>query len=222
MNKKNRGYNAYFILVLLLMALLVIPSFLDNSQIEYTRGELVTDLEAGKVLYASISPGRETPTGEVEFVISGQPNKTLYVTDVSEIEELLISYGLDPEVKKVQEESWFLTSVFPVLLAVVVMVFFFVMMNSQNAGGSNKMMNFGKSWARLSMGEGKITLKDVAGLKEEKEELEEIVEFLRAPAKFTKVGARIPKGVLLEKLCLQKLWRENREYRFLVFPVQTL
>ena len=198
MNKKNRGYNAYFILVLLLMALLVIPSFLDNSQIEYTRGELVTDLEAGKVLYASISPGRETPTGEVEFVISGQPNKTLYVTDVSEIEELLISYGLDPEVKKVQEESWFLTSVFPVLLAVVVMVFFFVMMNSQNAGGSNKMMNFGKSWARLSMGEGKITLKDVAGLKEEKEELEEIVEFLRAPAKFTKVGARIPKGVLLE------------------------
>ncbi len=198
MNKKNRGYNAYFILVLLLMALLVIPSFLDNSQIEYTRGELVTDLEAGEVLYASISPGRETPTGEVEFVISGQPNKTLYVTDVSEIEELLISYGLDPEVKKVQEESWFLTSVFPVLLAVVVMVFFFVMMNSQNAGGSNKMMNFGKSRARLSMGEGKITLKDVAGLKEEKEELEEIVEFLRAPAKFTKVGARIPKGVLLE------------------------
>ncbi|MDE6971514.1 MAG: ATP-dependent zinc metalloprotease FtsH [Lachnospiraceae bacterium] len=180
------------------MALLIIPSFLDNSQIEYTRGELVTDLEAGKVLYASISPGRETPTGEVEFVISGQPNKTLYVTDVSEIEELLISYGLDPEVKKVQEESWFLTSVFPVLLAVVVMVFFFVMMNSQNAGGSNKMMNFGKSRARLSMGEGKITLKDVAGLKEEKEELEEIVEFLRAPAKFTKVGARIPKGVLLE------------------------
>lgn len=198
MNKKNRGYNAYFILVLLLMALLVIPSLLDNSQIEYTRGELVADLEAGKVIYASISPGRETPTGEVEFVISGQSNKTLYVTDVSEIEELLISYGLDPEVKKVQEESWFLTSVFPVLLAVVVMVFFFVMMNSQNAGGSNKMMNFGKSRAKLSMGDGKITLKDVAGLKEEKEELEEIVEFLRDPAKFTKVGARIPKGVLLE------------------------
>ncbi len=198
MNKKNRGYNAYFILVLLLLALLVIPSLLDSNQIEYTRGELVTDLEEGKILYARISPGRETPTGEVEFVISGQPNKTLYVTDVSEIEELLISHGIDPEVKKVQEESWFLTSVFPVLLAVIVMVFFFVMMNSQNAGGSNKMMNFGKSRARLSMGDGKITLKDVAGLKEEKEELEEIVEFLRDPAKFTKVGARIPKGVLLE------------------------
>lgn len=198
MNKRNRGYNAYFVLVLLLLALLVIPSLLDSDQVEYTRGELIQDLEDGKVVYASISPSRETPTGEVHFILSNGPARTLYVTDVSEIEQLLISYDLDPEVKKVQEESWFLTSVFPVLLAIIVMVFFFVMMNSQNAGGSNKMMNFGKSRAKLSMGDGKITLKDVAGLKEEKEELEEIVEFLRDPAKFTRVGARIPKGVLLE------------------------
>jgi len=184
--------------VLLLLALLVIPSLLDSDQVEYTRGELIQDLEDGKIVYASISPSRETPTGEVNFILDSGLTRTLYVTDVSEIEQLLISYDIDPEVKKVQEESWFLTSVFPVLLAIIVMVFFFVMMNSQNAGGSNKMMNFGKSRARLSMGEGKITLKDVAGLKEEKEELEEIVEFLRDPAKFTKVGARIPKGVLLE------------------------
>lgn len=198
MNRKNRGYNAYFVLVLLLMALLIIPSLLDSGRVEYTRGELIRDLEDGTVVYASISPSRETPTGEVDFVLSDGPNKTLYVTDVSEIEQLLISYGIDPEVKKVQEESWFLTSVFPVLLAIVVMVFFFVMMNSQNSGGNSKMMNFGKSRAKLSTGDMKITLKDVAGLKEEKEELEEIVEFLREPAKFTKVGARIPKGVLLE------------------------
>ena len=198
MNKRNRGYNAYFILVLLLLALLVIPSLLDSDQVEYTRGELIQDLEGGKIVYAGISPSRETPTGEVNFILDSGLTRTLYVTDVSEIEQLLISYDIDPEVKKVQEESWFLTSVFPVLLAIIVMVFFFVMMNSQNAGGSNKMMNFGKSRARLSMGEGKITLKDVAGLKEEKEELEEIVEFLRDQAKFTKVGARIPKGVLLE------------------------
>lgn len=184
--------------MLLLLALLVIPSLLDSDQVEYTRGELIQDLEGGKIVYASISPSRETPTGEVNFILDSGLTRTLYVTDVSEIEQLLISYDIDPEVKKVQEESWFLTSVFPVLLAIIVMVFFFVMMNSQNAGGSNKMMNFGKSRARLSMGEGKITLKDVAGLKEEKEELEEIVEFLRDPAKFTKVGARIPKGVLLE------------------------
>ncbi len=78
------------------------------------------------------------------------------------------------------------------------MVFFFVMMNSQNAGGNSKMMNFGKSRAKLSLGDGKVTLKDVAGLKEEKEELEEIVDFLKDPSKYTRVGARIPKGVLLE------------------------
>ncbi|MBD5462313.1 MAG: ATP-dependent zinc metalloprotease FtsH [Lachnospiraceae bacterium] len=198
MNKKNRGYNAYFILILLLLALLIIPNLLDHGQVEYTRGELLLDLEGGNVVHASISPSRQTPTGEVDFVLKNGAERTLYVTDVSEIEEVLISHGIDPEVKKVQEESWFLTSVFPVLLAIIVMVFFFVMMNSQNAGGNSKMMNFGKSRARLSMGDGKITLKDVAGLKEEKEELEEIVEFLRDPAKFTRVGARIPKGVLLE------------------------
>ncbi|MDE6185238.1 MAG: cell division protein FtsH, partial [Lachnospiraceae bacterium] len=193
MNKKSRGYNAYFILILLLLALLIIPSLLDNGHVEYTRGEMIQDLEDGNIVYAGISPSRQTPTGEVDFVLKNGAERTLYVTDVSEIEEILLSHGLDPEVKKVQEESWFLTSVFPVLIAIVVMVFFFVIMNSQNSGGNNKMMNFGKSRARLSMGDGKITLKDVAGLKEEKEELEEIVEFLRDPAKFTKVGARIPK-----------------------------
>ena len=198
MNNRSKGFNAYFILVLLLMALLIIPNFLDNGQADYTRGELMHDLENDNIAYANITPSRETPTGEVDFILNSGASRTLYVTDVTEIEQLLISHGINPEVEKVEEESWFLTSVFPVLLAIVVMVFFFVMMNSQNAGSSNKMMNFGKSRAKLSVGDGKITLKDVAGLKEEKEELEEIVEFLRDPAKFTKVGARIPKGVLLE------------------------
>lgn len=198
MNKKNRSYNVYFILVLLLLGLLIIPSLTDNNQVEYTRGELLQDLKEENVLYATITPSRETPTGEVDFVFKDKSVKTLYVTDVSEIEGLLMDYGIDPEVKKVEEESWFLTSVFPVLLAVVVMVFFFVMMNSQNAGGNSKMMNFGKSRAKLSLGDGKVTLKDVAGLKEEKEELEEIVDFLKDPSKYTRVGARIPKGVLLE------------------------
>ena len=121
MNKRNKGYSAYFVLVLLLLALLIIPNLLDNNQVEYTRGELIADLEKGNVVYASISPSRETPTGEVNFILSEGPSRTLYATDVREIEELLISYGVDPEVKKVQEESWFLTSVFPVLLAIIVM-----------------------------------------------------------------------------------------------------
>lgn len=198
MNKKNRGLNVYFILILGLLLLVIWTSMMNVRQSEYTRGELIESLEKKEVLAASIRPNRETPTGEVEIALEDGQRKTLYVTDVTEIEELLESYGLNPQVEKVKEENWFLTSVFPVLLAVIVMVFFFVMMNNQNSGGSNKMMNFGKSRARLSMGEGKITLKDVAGLQEEKEELEEIVEFLKEPAKFTKVGARIPKGVLLE------------------------
>ncbi len=196
---KNRGFNMYFALILGLLLLVVWTSMLNVGQVEYTKGELATDLEQGEVAAAYIQPNRENLTGEVEVVLKSGQQKTLYVTDVSEVEKLLISYDINPQVQKVEEENWFLTSVFPVLLAVIVMVFFFVMMNSQSSGGGNsKMMNFGKSRAKLSMGDGKITLKDVAGLKEEKEELEEIVEFLKEPAKFTRVGARIPKGVLLE------------------------
>ncbi|MBQ9926346.1 MAG: ATP-dependent zinc metalloprotease FtsH [Lachnospiraceae bacterium] len=195
---RNRGFNMYFVLIMGLLILVVWTSMMNVSQVEYTKGELVADLEQDEVVAAYIQPNRETPTGEVEVVLKDGRHMTLYVTDVSEVEELLTSYEVDPQVQKVEEENWFLTSVFPVLLAVIVMVFFFVMMNNQSSGGSSKMMNFGKSRAKLSMGDGKITLKDVAGLKEEKEELEEIVEFLKEPAKFTKVGARIPKGVLLE------------------------
>ena len=195
---KNRGFNLYFVLILGLLLLVIWTSMLDVRQSEYTKGELIESLEADEVVSASIQPNRETPTGEVEVVLSDGQRKTLYVTDVTEMEELLSSYDIDPKVEKVREENWFLNSVFPVLLAVIVMVFFFVMMNNQSAGGNSKMMNFGKSRAKLSVGDGKVTLKDVAGLKEEKEDLEEIVEFLKEPAKFTKVGARIPKGVLLE------------------------
>ena len=195
---KNRGFNLYFVLILGLLLLVIWTSMLDVRQSEYTKGELIESLEADEVVSASIQPNRETPTGEVEVVLSDGQRKTLYVTDVTEMEELISSYDIDPKVEKVREENWFLNSVFPVLLAVIVMVFFFVMMNNQSAGGNSKMMNFGKSRAKLSVGDGKVTLKDVAGLKEEKEDLEEIVEFLKEPAKFTKVGARIPKGVLLE------------------------
>ena len=196
---KNRGIRIYFVLVIGLLLLVLWTSMLNVKQSEYTKGELVTSLKADEVISATILPNRETPTGEVEIVLANGEQRTLYVTDVNEIEALLESYKIDPAVEKVREENWFLNSVFPVLLAVIVMVFFFVMMNNQNAGGENsKMMNFGKSRARLSLGDNKTTLQDVAGLKEEKEDLEEIIEFLKNPGKFTRVGARIPKGVLLE------------------------
>ena len=200
MGKNNKNLYVYFIVI---MGLLFFAAWLGMQHSPgsgYTRGELENDLKNGNVAIATICPNRETPTGSIEITLKSGEKRTLYVTDVSEAEQIIRKYGMDPVVENVPEENWFLTGVFPVLLVVIVCVFFFVMMNSQNAssGSGGKMMNFGKSRARLSLGDNKITLSDVAGLKEEKEELEEIVEFLREPGKFTKVGARIPKGVLLE------------------------
>jgi len=196
---KKRGINFYFVLILGLLFLTIWTSLFKVRESEYSKSELRAELQKGDVVAAVIMPNRETPTGEVEIIFKDGTNKTLYATDVTEIEDLLEEYAINTQVEKVEEENWFLTGVMPVLLAAIVMVFFFVMMNNQHSGGSNsKMMNFGKSRAKLSMGDTKVTLNDVAGLKEEKEDLEEIVEFLKNPAKFTKVGARIPKGVLLE------------------------
>lgn len=151
------------------------------------------------MLEAVIQPNKETPTGAVRVALSNGEERILYVTDVKEVEAEFASFGIDPEIRDIPRENWFMTSVFPMLLVLVIGVFFFVMMNSQNAGGgsSGKMMNFGKSRAKLSL-DNKTTLSDVAGLQEEKEELDEIISFLKSPGKFTKVGARIPKGVLLE------------------------
>ncbi|NBI89987.1 ATP-dependent zinc metalloprotease FtsH [Lachnospiraceae bacterium] len=172
---------------------------LNGQETDYTRGELNKALQAGQVLEAVIQPNKETPTGIVRVALSTGEEKILYVTDVKEMEEEFILAGLDPEIRDIPRENWFMTSIFPIMLVLVVGVFFFVMMNAQNSGGGNggKMMNFGKSRAKLSL-DSKVTLKDVAGLQEEKEELDEIINFLKEPGKFTKVGARIPKGVLLE------------------------
>ena len=203
MGKNVRGFNLIFILLLGALLLMVWSSSMNQMQDNYTRGALEKDLAEGNVSSAVISQNKETPTGSVTVMLKGGDSRTVYVTNVEEAIQLFEDSGIDPIVRDVPKESWFMNSMLPVLIVgVVIMVFFFMMMNAQNAGagaGSNKMMNFGKSRARMSVGsENKITLKEVAGLKEEKEELQEIVDFLREPSKFTKVGARIPKGVLLE------------------------
>ena len=203
MGKNVRGFNLIFILLLGALLLMVWSSSMNQMQDNYTRGALEKDLAEGNVSSAVISQNKETPTGSVTVMLKGGDSRTVYVTNVEEAIQLFEDSGIDPIVRDVPKESWFMNSMLPVLIVgVVIMVFFFMMMNAQNAGagaGSNKMMNFGKRRARMSVGsENKITLKEVAGLKEEKEELQEIVDFLREPSKFTKVGARIPKGVLLE------------------------
>lgn len=196
---RNKGFNAYFVVIIALLLFTVWFSTLREPHDYYTKTGLTQDLEKGNVTEVTIRPNKETPTGAVYVELKQGSEKTLYVSDVKEIETLLAEYGLEANMENVPQENWFLAYVLPILVVVIIAVFFFVMMNAQNSGGNGgKMMNFGKSRAKLSLGNGKTTLKDVAGLREEKEELEEIIEFLKEPAKFTKVGARIPKGVLLE------------------------
>ena len=203
MIKNSRGINLIFILLLGALLVMVWTSSLNQVQDNYTVGALQQDLEEGLVTGAVIGQNRETPTGSVTVSLSDGRSRTAYVTNVEDAIDLLEQYDIDPLVRDVPQESWFMNYMLPVLvMAAVIMIFFVMMMNAQNAGAGasgNKMMNFGKSRARMSTGkDNKITLKDVAGLKEEKEDLEEIIEFLREPSKYTKVGARIPKGVLLE------------------------
>ena len=201
--KNSRGINLIFILLLGALLVMVWTSSLNQVQDNYTVGALQQDLEEGLVTGAVIGQNAETPTGSVTVSLSDGRNRTAYVTNVEDAIDLLEQYDIDPLVRDVPQESWFMNYMLPVLvMAAVIMIFFVMMMNAQNAGAGasgNKMMNFGKSRARMSTGkDNKITLKDVAGLKEEKEDLEEIIDFLREPSKYTKVGARIPKGVLLE------------------------
>ncbi len=198
MNKNGKSLNTYFIVILILLGLTYFISTLGEREEVYTKAELTADLEQERVTHVEIQPNKETPTGAVRVTLTNGRSKVAYVSDVKEIEQLLASHNISPVMRDVPKESWFMTYMLPMLVVLIIGVFFFVMMNSQNSGGNGKMMNFGKSRAKLSLGEGNITLKDVAGLKEEKEELEEVIEFLREPGKFTKVGARIPKGILLE------------------------
>ncbi|MGN0385266.1 MAG: ATP-dependent zinc metalloprotease FtsH [Lachnospiraceae bacterium] len=199
MNQKRRGFGQYFLLIgFLLVGLIMINSWQKNN-IEYTRSDLINDLETKSISEVYVQPNAEGGTGYLRIDKTNGEKEKLYATDIRELEEMVRSYGIEPKVLDIERENWILTSLVPTLIMVVIIVFFFLMMNSQGGGssGNSKMMNFGKSRAQLILN-NHLTLKDVAGLKEEKEELEEIIDFLRDPAKYTKIGARIPKGVLLE------------------------
>ena len=171
-----------------------------QNEVPYTYGNYAEDLDAGKITEVVIQPNKETPTGSATVTLEGGITKTFYATDITVIENEAREKGVEPLVRQVPQESWFMTSILPTLLVAAICIFFFFMMNSQSMGGGTnaKMMNFGKSRAKMSDEKDKVTLNDVAGLTEEKEELKEIIDFLKDPEKYTKVGARIPKGVLLE------------------------
>ena len=198
-NNRNRGVSIITMILFLVVIFWLVRGSFVSSRGSYTMGDFNRDLEQKNVEGVVIAPNRETPTGSVIITMKDGTEKVLYVTDVKEAEKQARDYGLDPEVRDIPPDNSFLTSIMPMILIAVLCIFFFHMMTNQGGVGNanNKMMNFGKSKAKRSEGD-RVTLDDVAGLQEEKEDLAEIIDFLRDPAKYTKVGARIPKGVLLE------------------------
>ena len=200
MVKNKKGFNLSYFLILGLVLLMMYVNNYNTQEEAYTNGNMVTDLAEGNVSSVTIQPNEQTPTGSARVVLKGGEVKTIYVTDVNDLQNTLALYGVDPVVNDIPKEGWFAEYGMPILLALGAGMFVLYIINGPagGGGGNAKMMNFGKSRAKMSHGDNKTNLDSVAGLKEEKEELEEIVEFLKEPSKFTKVGARIPKGVLLE------------------------
>ncbi|MFQ8703318.1 MAG: ATP-dependent zinc metalloprotease FtsH [Eisenbergiella sp.] len=188
-----------FLLVILLI--FWFSGTLQRMEDTCTQEEFHQLLDEGQISGAVVRQNREVPTGSIQINLKSGDEKILVVSDINPVLAELTDAGVSAIIRDVPGENVFMTSILPALIMVGGVFLIFMMMNAQNAqaNGGGKMMNFGKSRARMSMaGDTKITLKDVAGLKEEKEDLQEIVDFLRDPEKFTKIGARIPKGVLLE------------------------
>ena len=204
MNNKRSGFRGFGVYLILVLAVIAIWYWLDGNNVTntYTRQQFETALAEGKVTQVNVVPNREVPTGSVNITFSDLSTQVMLVSDVAEIEQYMRDAGFKTyTVQNPPEESWLLT-LLPYLIIFAAMFIFFMIMTNQaaaNSGGGSKMMNFGKSRARRMSDDPakRVKFSDVAGLQEEKEELEEIVDFLRAPKKYTQLGARIPKGVLL-------------------------
>ena len=200
MNRQSGRIGLYLVLIVMLVAGYFYLNNQVTSQSSYSMESMKQAAEDGKVTSAKIYQNREVPTGSVVVDIEGEGQKRVYVTDVKDAEATLESYDVHPEIADVPQESVFMTTLLPVLLTGALVIFLFLMMNRQMSGGGGnaKMMNFGKSRARMMLPDDKkVTFQNVAGLQEEKEDLVEVVDFLKAPQKYTNVGARIPKGVIL-------------------------
>ena len=205
MNSKRSSYRGFGIYLLLILAIIGIWYWMDGntSTNSYTRAQFETAVADENVAQLKIVPNRgEVPTGNVYITFKDSSTQVLAVNDVNDIEDYLRDQQFTSyTVENPPEQSWIVT-ILPYLIIFAAMFIFFMIMTNQaaaNSGGGGKMMNFGKSRAKLMTDDPakRVTFANVAGLKEEKEELEEIVDFLRAPKKYTRLGARIPKGVLL-------------------------
>ena len=201
--KKQNGFGGFGVYVMLILLVVFLwYMFTSNSATsDFGRENLIRALDDNKVVSIRVEQNREVPTGYLNIKMKDGSSERLYTSDVNEIQTLLqekdfTNYVVDD----VPAESWIMKLLPYLLIFGAIFILFVIMNNNAAASNSNgKMMNFGKNRAKLSTEEdNKVTFENVAGLKEEKEDLEEIVDFLRAPKKYTKLGARIPKGVLLE------------------------
>ena len=200
--KKYRGVNwgSILLFVLIIGGILWMANKVQMHQQEISYATFVKEVEAGNVTAADIRQNSAVPTGRVTLSLKDDSSvRSLNVSDVGKVEEFLQKNDVKYSLEDVPKESIIMSAVLPSLITLCGIFFLFMLMNRQSGGTNSKAMNFGKSRARMStQNEIKVTFADVAGLKEEKEELEEIVDFLKAPRKYTQLGARIPKGVLLE------------------------
>ena len=198
MNRNSRGIGIYFLTIAIVLLLLYAfrGGWSDTQTI--TQQEYSEEVTGDKIARADIYQNSQVPTGRVELTLTDGSRQQLNVSDVNTAQTELNDAGVTTYLHDVEQTSIFMTSILPTLIMAVVVIFLFMMMNRQAGGGNSKMMNFGKSRATMIMPDARRkTFKDVAGLQEEKEDLEELVDFLKEPQKYTKMGARIPKGVIL-------------------------
>ena len=198
MNRNSRGIGIYFLTIAIVLLLLYAfrGGWSDTQTI--TQQEYSEEMTGDKIARVDIYQNSQVPTGRVELTLTDGSRQQLNVSDVNTAQTELSDAGVTTYLHDVEQTSIFMTSILPTLIMAVVVIFLFMMMNRQAGGGNSKMMNFGKSRATMIMPDARRkTFKDVAGLQEEKEDLEELVDFLKEPQKYTKMGARIPKGVIL-------------------------
>ena len=197
---KNAGGATFLTFMLIIFLALWLTNRMQIKEQEMTYPRFVQEVQDSNVEDVTIRPNKEVPTGVITAKMKDSETiKQVNVSDIKDIETLLDKYDIDYDLRNVPQDSWVTSLLVPLIVTLLGVTLIFMLMNRQGGGANAKAMNFGKSRARMSTeSDKKVTFADVAGLKEEKEELEEIVDFLRTPKKYIQVGARIPKGVLLE------------------------